>query len=132
VTKSLTVSILVLALLGCQEAYESHYPDRAAAVADGAIARGWLPEWLPQTATDIHEWHDLDTNSSKASFRYEAGDAPKLPLGCQASSVVPEEAAEARASGQSFESYACPDQATARGVLLVAVDETARRVYLQR
>ena len=33
--------------------------------------RGWLPPMLPRSATEIHEWHDLDTNLCFGSFRFD-------------------------------------------------------------
>jgi hypothetical protein len=37
----------------------------------GAFDKGWLPEWLPDDATDIHELHDLDTNAQAITFSIE-------------------------------------------------------------
>ena len=52
---------------------ESHYPTFAAAVADGAVARGWVPDMLPADATDIREMHDLDTE--EVWIRFTSGAA---------------------------------------------------------
>ncbi len=32
-------------------------------IEDRAIARGWIPNWVPETATNIHEVQNLDTNA---------------------------------------------------------------------
>ena len=32
---------------------------------------GWLPATLPRSATEIHEWHDFDTNMCFGSFRFD-------------------------------------------------------------
>jgi hypothetical protein len=40
--------------------------------ARGSQSRGWLPKMLPLSATEIHEWHDLDTNVSFGSFRFDS------------------------------------------------------------
>ena len=37
-------------------------------VADGALARGWIPAFVPPSATDFEECHDLDTNASWLRF----------------------------------------------------------------
>ena len=39
------------------------YPTLAAARAAGAIERGWIPTWLPGSARNLREAHDLDTNA---------------------------------------------------------------------
>lgn len=44
------------------------YDTHAEATKDGAIRRGWIPTWMPETATHIHESHDLDTNARALSF----------------------------------------------------------------
>jgi hypothetical protein len=117
---------------------ESHYPDRAAAVADGAIKRGWLPEWIPMSATGIDEWHDLDTNRTVASFSYGEGDAPVLPVDCRVPDPqtvrtwAKKKAPNARA--EVVRVFRCPEyRETDRAFSLwVVVDEEMRKVYLER
>ena len=61
--------IAALLLLGCtNDVLDSSYPTVAAASADGAVVRGWIPTWIPSTATNIHEVHNVDTNQSALSF----------------------------------------------------------------
>jgi len=49
----------------------------------GLIDKGWVPEYLPRSATDIEELHDIDTNQAWASFKYRAGDTAAADKGCQ-------------------------------------------------
>lgn len=52
-----------LLLSGCTSTVmTTSYVDYAAAEADGAVERGWIPSFLPSSATRIEETHDLDTN----------------------------------------------------------------------
>lgn len=51
------------------------YPTAAAARSDGAVERGWLPQELPNSAFDIAESHDLDTDTGGGSFHFQAADA---------------------------------------------------------
>lgn len=37
-------------------------------------SRGWLPADMSASATEIHEWHDLDTNATLGSFRFDPED----------------------------------------------------------
>lgn len=48
--------------------YEQH-ADVASAIEARAIERGWLPDWLPKTITNIHLHYDLDTNERAISFK---------------------------------------------------------------
>lgn len=57
-------------LTGCDDAMHARYSTAAEARAEGAIQRGWLPEELPDSATDISESHDLDTNTGNGMFRF--------------------------------------------------------------
>ena len=51
------------------ESYDSLDKD-----AKGRRQRGWLPAWLPKTATRIHESHNLDTNEIWLMFSYSPRD----------------------------------------------------------
>ena len=44
---------------------------------------GWLPTMLPRSATEIHEWHDLDTNLCFGSFRFDPSDRSPLEVALQ-------------------------------------------------
>ncbi len=79
--------VLCCALLaGCiaGETPQAAYPDLPAAVADGAVARGWIPDWLPADATDLHEIHDLDNNHSALRFQTDMQAPWAPPPSCRA------------------------------------------------
>ena len=46
----------------------SEYDTLADAEADGALARGWLPAFLPPNSQDIRETHNVDTNARWLEF----------------------------------------------------------------
>lgn len=53
------------------------------AVKQGAVGSGkWLPNWLPKTATDIREAHNIDTNFVWLEFK-EAGALRDFGEKCQ-------------------------------------------------
>lgn len=66
---------LFLHLASCSEKQESYYPNYADAVRDGAVNRGWIPAFVPPSASEIHEAHDLDTNVQRLRFRVPPSDA---------------------------------------------------------
>jgi hypothetical protein len=72
-----------LLLSACDDTMHANYATAAEARADRAIERGWLPTALPDSAFDISESHDLDTNTGGGSFRFDAGDADSLRLQLQ-------------------------------------------------
>jgi bisphosphoglycerate-independent phosphoglycerate mutase (AlkP superfamily) len=54
----------------------------------GAFERGWLPEWLASEATEIHEFHDLDTNAQAITFSIENVEAFSWPKECKPAITV--------------------------------------------
>ena len=52
----------------------TEYKTFGEAEADDAIGRGWLPLFLPSSATDIRDVHNLDTNARWITFHAPAGD----------------------------------------------------------
>ena len=56
--------------LGCGEIRSVTYATYGDAIAAGAQRRGWLPSFVPATATDIREVHDIDTNTQWLRFAF--------------------------------------------------------------
>ena len=53
---------------------KSSFPSIAELEASGLVVAGWLPGYLPRSAYQIEERHNIDTNVVWASFRYKVGD----------------------------------------------------------
>lgn len=53
-------------------------------VADGAIERGWMPPTAPKSMRDVRESHNLDTNRSWMTFRFDPADADAFVAGATA------------------------------------------------
>ena len=62
---------IVFAGCGLDMTDENHYSNLEEVKADGAIMRGWIPDCIPASAKDIHEWHNLDSNECFGSFSFE-------------------------------------------------------------
>ena len=63
------ILIMSVLLLGaCSEQIEESYPTWADAERAGAIARGWLPYFVPMSALSIRDSHDLDTGQQTLQF----------------------------------------------------------------
>ena len=74
------VSIIVCT--ACGERQEVSYANLVSAERAGAIHAGWIPDWLPKSAADLREVHNLNTNQSMLSFRYDPGDRLTVPTTC--------------------------------------------------
>ncbi|HAS8569521.1 hypothetical protein [Vibrio vulnificus] len=60
--------LLLLVLTGCSDIVQSHYDNDQQAQADQLFERGWLPDVLPVSTTQIEVTNDLDNNTSQGSF----------------------------------------------------------------
>jgi len=56
----------------------SYYDSYSEAVSKGAVQGGWIPRYLPDSAYDIHEMHDLKTNSGWISFKFPPSARNKM------------------------------------------------------
>jgi hypothetical protein len=75
----------VLLVTGCKEDFESRYPTVEAAAQAGAFKRGWLPAVLQPDATEIQEWHDLDSNKVRGRFALNDSLLYRLQRYCKVS-----------------------------------------------
>lgn len=71
----IVVFVLLGLLAGCDTA-RSSFGTRSD--AEEIIRKGWLPESMPESATNIWESHDLDLNIGHGEFRFSSSDAPKF------------------------------------------------------
>lgn len=71
-------------LAGCLDTLsDAHFATAEEARDAGYVHSGWIPPWLPDDATDIHEAHDVDTNISMLAFALPDPDALTLPDTCR-------------------------------------------------
>ncbi|MCD4754147.1 MAG: hypothetical protein K8R40_13840 [Anaerolineaceae bacterium] len=62
--------------------YEEYtYKTYADALSAGAIDRGWIPDFIPETAKDIHLGYNIDTNDIALTFNKGSADLTEVP-GC--------------------------------------------------
>jgi len=55
-----------------------HYPTLQAARADHLFEKGWLPDVLPPSSTDIRVANNLDLNNAAGEFHFDPRDYPVL------------------------------------------------------
>jgi len=54
------------------------YPSLTEVKEDTAIQKGWIPSNIPDSAYNIAETHDIDTNELFGSFNYKESDEAKF------------------------------------------------------
>ena len=70
---------LVCLLAACHnDRRESFYPSLAEAKKDGAIDRGWIPYFLPESSRGIHEVHDVSPSTTWCAFEFAPSDSQGL------------------------------------------------------
>ena len=117
---------------------EVAYSSRAEVVRDRAIERGWIPSWLPEDATDIRERHDLDSNISQLTFRFDKLNVSEcVPIGADAVEIPrkvmvewwPAELRDDRSVNSTFAFRKCQG---ANSTAYLAVDDKGKRAYFWR
>jgi hypothetical protein len=93
----------------------AHFDTYAEMESAGWIERGWIPTYLPRSATDIDETHDIDTNEVSVVFRFDPGDTQTTRTVCRLSAQTPE--------GLEF---LCPPFEHERNVMKLGSDGTGR------
>ena len=83
-SRLVATALATLVAAGCtDDVLDASYASRSEVEADGAIARGWVPKWLPVEATHIREVHNVDSSESALAFRLPAGAGWRPPSPCQ-------------------------------------------------
>lgn len=84
VTSLLGVAVLLL-IAACErlETAENVYQDAKEAISAGAMERGWIPAFLPPSAKEIIEKHNLDTNEVWLRFLMDPSELGSIENSCQ-------------------------------------------------
>lgn len=85
-----------------------HYATDAEARADGAYGRGWLPRAMPDSAFDIDEEHNLDSNRGDGTFRFATEDAESFRIRLQPANpadIDSVDGADLLSQGYSFHAF---------------------------
>ena len=51
--------------------------------ASGLIEKGWVPNYIPKSSTNINERHSIDSNNVHMSFKYSANDHETINKLCK-------------------------------------------------
>jgi hypothetical protein len=81
---------LIFVLFACSgEHPESFYPSLSDADRDGAMTRGWIPDFLPESSTGIHEVHNIEGGKTWCAFEFSPGDSERLRHHLRSAEVLP-------------------------------------------
>ena len=71
--RTLSLALVAITAFGC-DVVTSQYSNVGDARRDGLFVRGWLPDVLPSSATDIRVSNNLHLNTSEGHFRFVPTD----------------------------------------------------------
>ncbi len=69
--------------------HESFYPSLAEAEKDGAITRGWIPDFLPKSSRAIHEAHRIEHPRTWCAFEFLSADSESLRKNLKGVDLLP-------------------------------------------
>ena len=64
----MALTIVIPLLSGCSDVKDERFATWTDARQAGAIERGWIPPFVPASARDISDTHNLDTNEQMLTF----------------------------------------------------------------
>ena len=113
-------------LIKRSETKDSHYQTYDQAVAAGEVERGWIPAFVPRSARNIEETHDLATNYQWLSFVAPPADLQQAFVPLQRISLY-----EARSLGFR-DSWFAPPHPFELDKTMLATPRGSIRVFKQR
>jgi hypothetical protein len=76
--------VFVAALAGCSgETITNSFSNYSEMQSSGIFEKGWLPSYLPKSATNIKESHNLDSNIVNATFVFNPTDVESVKENCK-------------------------------------------------
>ena len=121
-------AITIILLSGCDRVTEA-YPTYTDARSAGAVSRGWVPAFVPTSARDISDSHDLDTSRQTLRFTVPVAQISAMVSGFERidHQASLDSFASKRGLGSATQSWlVCAEPVS--GVLSVARD-SGRAVY---
>ncbi|WP_430447085.1 hypothetical protein [Sphingorhabdus contaminans] len=91
--RSFATIISLFLLLRCNEQIDESYSTYSEAQRAGAVERGWIPSFVPTSARNLKDTHDLDTSRQTLRFTIPSSAVADMVLGFRAISTEDKTAA---------------------------------------
>ena len=98
----LATAAVFLLLTACGEQVREAYPTWDEARRAGGVERGWIPAFVPSSAREISDSHDLDSNRQTLRFKVPPSEVPAMVEGLGSVSMENEGAAAQLLEEQGF------------------------------
>lgn len=74
----LAIALTTLLLTSCSDDIENHYSNYDRMKVSDSYKKGWIPDFIPKSASNIHERHNLDNNMVWMRFECDTSDLRRL------------------------------------------------------
>ena len=74
--------LVAIASSGCAETQDAEFRNKSELFAAEYMAKGWVPEWIPNTAQSIQQVHQADTVETMLAARYDENEKIEYPNSC--------------------------------------------------
>ncbi|MBZ5540343.1 MAG: hypothetical protein LAN61_07470 [Acidobacteriia bacterium] len=85
----LCVGLACILVVGCGDRRELFYPAFADADKDGAITRGWIPDYLPESSRAIHSVQEVSPSKEWCAFEFLPTDSQSLRKNLKSVDALP-------------------------------------------
>jgi hypothetical protein len=98
----LCVGLGSILIANCSDRQESFYPALADATRAGEITRGWIPDFLPESAQAIHIIYDPGSPRTYCAFEFSPDDSQRLIKDLNNLDALPPSVRDVQRSGVSW------------------------------
>lgn len=81
-TSFISIVFSAVLFLDYQETSKNHFADYEEMKSSGLMEKGWIPRYIPHSAIDIYEQHNIDSNRVHLYFKYNPNDAEQPGKEC--------------------------------------------------
>ena len=96
------IALVGLFVLWPSNRFETFYPSLADARKEGAVDRGWIPDFLPESSHNIHELHELSPSRGWCAFEFRTNDSQQLRKNLKSVAALPDSVKRVRNPGKTW------------------------------
>ena len=78
VLTGVVITVVFLASIDLYMTHDELYTNYNAMMDDDLVERGWIPRFMPESATDIRVTHDSIMSEQRIKFRFDPNDLPSI------------------------------------------------------
>ena len=101
------LGLTLIALVGLfvfwpSDRFETFYPFLADARRHGAVDRGWIPDFLPESSHNIHELLEVSPSRGWCAFEFRTNNSEQLRRNLKTTATLPDSVKRVRNPGKTW------------------------------